>query len=148
MESIIIFIVIIIVFNLLRSLMGSGRGQQPASRRESTAVSDMPFSERSADQSFDGPFFRPRRSRDTFADYAEEGDEYRTEEIKDEAKDTKQLSKRAIVKKSVHPTAVSQNLRQILNQKDPLVAAYIFHEIIASPSAQGKRRKSPFNRQR
>ncbi|GEM_PF-1123957 len=163
MESIIVFIIIIIVFNLLRRLADANRSKQAGSRRQGTAAS-MPFSTtKPTGQRLEGPFFHSTRLDGPYADYDDgetvdqgydedfqdkEGDEYPTVAIKEGAKAPEKPGMPAAVKKSGLPTAVSKNLRQILSNKNSLVAAFIFHEIIESPLAQNKSRKSAFKRYR
>lgn len=149
MEGIITFIVIIIIFNLLNRFLGAAKRtkQAPTRRRPYAAEQSRPA--RSAGRTVEEPaFFRSigrRDRRDDPTGFEEEEAEQEWEEEEPEAAAPVVTRK---VKKSPAQAPASNGLRKILQDKDSLVAAFIFHEAISGPPASRGKRKSLFTRLR
>lgn len=156
MENILVFIVVIVIFNLLRRIFGAGPGrrEKQPSRQNQTISSRGTVPDRKIEQKVDDPvYFRAARKKDTFVDYTDhehDDDQYSYYDQKDQPDpEPKELSRpETVASRGMQTSAVSSNLREILSRRDPLVAAFIFHEIIDPPPAMRNRRKTGFNRQR
>jgi len=156
MENILVFIVVIVIFNLLRRIFGAGPGRrekQPSRQRQTISSRDT-VPDRKIEQKVDDPvYFRAARKKDTFVDYTDhehDDDQYSYYDQKEQPDpEPKELSRpETVASRGMQTSAVSSNLREILSRRDPLVAAFIFHEIIDPPPAMRNRRKTGFNRQR
>ncbi len=151
MEGIITFIVIIIIFNLLNRFLGAAkRTQQASTRRRRPYAAEQSRPARSAGRTVEEPaFFRSigrRDRRDAPTGYEEEEAEQEWEEEEPEAAVGPVITRK--VKKSSAQAPAPNGLRKILQDKDSLVAAFIFHEAISGPPASRGKRKSLFTRLR
>ncbi len=150
MEGIFTLIIIIIVFNLFNFIVKAIRGsQQAVLQQDAVAPESLPREEPVRRWKDDDFIYRSLSSgeteRSTGYDARESTGIRAPETAGDEEKPTvKPAAKRAgrvVARESGQPSTVTTNLQQVLTQKEPLVAAFIFHEIIDPPLALRRRRK-------
>ena len=151
MESLVTLIVMIIVFNLIRSLFRGLRGAQTAPRKTVPVRPDQLF------ESYEKSPAEPVIGSDTYfysafpsdaelePDYDQEAEE--AEEAEEEIEDTRRRWEIEVRRAALHkgeaacpPSPVATGLRQALSQKDPLVSAFIFHEIFREPPSVRRKR--------
>ncbi len=147
MEGIITIIVIIIVFNLLNRLLGAAkRKQQPPPRRRPYGT-ERPRPVRPAGKTVEEPaFFRSTRRRDDLAGYEEEQEDEQWEKEEPEAAEGPGVVRK--VKKTPPTAPAPKGLRKILEDRESLVAAFIFHEAISGPPASRRKKRTLFTRLR
>jgi hypothetical protein len=143
MENIITLIVVIIVFNLISSVLRSIRGgQAPPPKRIQDTVPDQAAKAKTIDPWVDEDL-SGYSSHGVVDPGPEEYNQYESKEDGEESKTvTTQKSRPAPVfaKKSCRPPSVASGLQQVLTRKDPLVAAFIFHELFGPPAALRRKR--------
>ncbi|MDW7738902.1 MAG: hypothetical protein SCJ97_02435 [Bacillota bacterium] len=150
MESIITLIIIVVLFNLFNIIMRviKGAQNQPSARKSPVVEGDFTKPEgkeawaeelRELEYRLMGKFEEDRPVIE--AEYIE------SEPIEDEeeeiVEDTPEYSKPESilpVSRTVRPSALELNLKNVLTRKDPLVAAFIFSEILGPPHAIRKKR--------
>ncbi len=152
MEGIVTLIIIIIVFNIFNFLARSIRGgRQVEQQKVPVGIDDMSPKETVRLWKDDDVYSRsasPGHSDiyDTGADYdRRNGQEHGAPETE---KPDKKEAFEQVVRRTSRPVSqeigqhsgISANLQQVLTQKEPLVAAFIFHEIIDPPLALRRRR--------
>lgn len=153
MESLITLIVMIIVFNLIRSLFRGLRGAQTTPRKTVPVRPDQLF------ESYEKSPAEPVVGSDTYfysafpgdadleSDYDQETEEAeKTEDAEEAIEDTRRREievRRAALHKgeaACPPSPVVTGLREALSKKDPLVSAFIFHEIFREPPSVRRKR--------
>ncbi len=151
MDGLITIVVLVIVFNILNRLVGAAKRKQQSQPRRSFRI-ERPVPERSIEKSVDDPsFFHiswPEGSNDSYTG-DEEDYEQEIEKLPDTGKKrAKSLAadKKATLKSAADPA--SNNLRNLLNNKDSLVAAFIFHEAISKPPLSRRGKRTTSNRYR
>ena len=142
MEGILTLIIIIIIFNLFnflaRSLKGDRSNQKGrVSVEKEELISDLP-------RQINAGRDEDEKSYDAFFDMQEnadhEKDRVKTYPKEEAVRPVVEETKRKTIKKKASSTRLSGNLEQFLTQKDPLLTAFIFHEIIDPPRT---RRRKP-----
>lgn len=139
MEGIITLIVIIIAFNLFNALMKAVRGGQQSPQKK-VLVSPEPLSPHENGQQWtdDEIRFRPKKKEKRADSYDGEGTDAREAESAD---DTGAWQAPEPVKKEVASSSpVIVGLQQTLTCRDPLLAAFIFHEILEPPPSLRRKR--------
>lgn len=142
MESLITLVVIIIVFNLISSLLKSLRGGQPTPRKTVQVRSERSLVEELTDQWVDHAAYSylavPEDGR------IEPDHDKETDKIDIEIEDIREVEEGRFEqlqqKKTCRPSSIASCLHQTLTEKDPLVSAFIFHEILEQPPALRRRR--------
>ena len=142
MESLITLVVIIIVFNLISSLLRSLRGGQPAPRKTVQVRSERSSVEELAEQWVDHTSYSylavPEDGR------VEPDHDQETDKIDIEIEDIREIEegrfKQLQQKKTCRSSSIASCLNQTLTKKDPLVSAFIFHEIFEQPPAIRRKR--------
>lgn len=150
MDNLIPLIVFIVIFNLIRNIIKSVQaGKTTAARRP--AVSPVQQSKLPAEQGIEQFMAKlgiMPPAVEQISDQRVEEDE--AEEYEAEA-EVEVLAPLAAVTgrsqpmkqstaKPCRPSSVAAGLQQVLTKRDPLVSAYIFHEIFGPP-VSGRRRK-------
>lgn len=141
MENTIIIIILIIVFNLIRRLLGAGLQQKTAGRtarvRSSRPKVDLPF-EYTGETSYD---LYDSRENEAFSRQQQEikGPERFLSPAGKELPGTGDGAERAATPAAVKTGPVVRNLQRVLEDKNSLVAAFIFHEVLDSPSSRRKK---------
>lgn len=147
MENLVTLIVLIIVFNLIRSLFRGIRGAQTAPRKTVPVRPDQLF------ESFEKSPAKPVVGSDTYFYSAFPGDadlepdyDQEAEEAVEAEEDTRsweiEVRRAALHKREAAcpPSPIATGLRQALSRKDPLVSAFIFHEIFREPPSVRRKR--------
>ncbi len=142
MEGILTLIIIIIIFNLFNFLTRSLKGNRSNQKgrdlaKEQELLTDHPGqinAGRDEDEKSYNAFFDMQQYEDHVNSKVEA---YPKEET---ARPVVEETKRKKIKKKASSTRLSGNLEQLLTQKDPLLTAFIFHEIIDPPRT---RRRKP-----
>ncbi len=153
MEGIVTLIIIIIVFNIFNFLARSIRGgRQVEQQKVPVGIDDMPPKEsvrlwKDDDDVYSrsvspgdsdiydaGAHYDGRHGQDHGAPETEKAD--KNEAFKQVVRRTSRPASQEIGQHS----GISSNLYQVLTQKEPLVAAFIFHEIIDPPLALRRKR--------
>jgi hypothetical protein len=160
MDNIVPVIVFIVVFNLIRNIIKAVQAGKTVAARP-TVANPVKQSKLPAEQGIEEfmaklgimpPVMEPvsdqHYDQDSDIDEAEadEADEY---EVETEVEALAPLAAAAAVRsqpmkqskaKTSRPSSVAAGLQQVLTKRDPLVSAYIFHEIFGPPVA-GRRRR-------
>ncbi len=147
MEGIITLIIIIIAFNILNFLARSLRGGRQVEQQRAPVETDRlsPNESLRLRKDYD-TYFRSESLDDTETDHNARvktgiGLSETVKSLdKDTAKQTSQRTEQVISRKAGQPSSIPKNLQQVLNQKESLVAAFIFHEIIDPPVALRRKR--------
>ncbi len=151
MDGLITIVVLVIVFNLFKRLVGAAKGKQQSQPRRSFRA-ERPLPERSTEKNYRQPsFFQVSWPESSDADQTgeEKDDEQEIEKLPDTGKErTKSLAADKKAKPKTAAGPASNNLRSLLNNKDSLVAAYIFHEAISKPPLSCRGKKTASNRYR
>ncbi len=143
MESVFFFIIIIIVINLLNAFMKAAKGGLTASQRGAFEERDRLMRAVAEESLNDQSFYvhSPAPLKDHHEKHLDAADEKHAEaEHEVYVNNNEKAAELRAVQESGPQSAVVSNLHQVLNRKDSLVAAFIFHEIIGPPLAQRKRR--------
>lgn len=159
MDNLIPLIVFIVIFNLIRNIIKSVQaGKTTAARR--AAVSPVPVqqSKLPAEQGIEQLMAKlgimppmveqiSAQRYDQVPDFDEmeedEADEYEAEtevEVLAPLVPVRSQPMKQITAKPCRPSSVAASLQQVLTKRDPLVSAFIFHEIFGPPVA-GRRRR-------
>lgn len=159
MDNIVPVIVFIVVFNLIRNIIKAVQaGKTGATRpavanpvKQSKLPAEQGIEEFMAKLGIMPPVMEPvseqHYDQDSDIDEAEadEADEY---EVEAEVEVLTPLTAAAVRSqpmkqskaKTSRPSSVAAGLQQVLTKRDPLVSAYIFHEIFGPPVASRRRR--------
>ncbi len=147
MEGIITLIIIIIVFNIINFLGRALRGGRQVERQRVSVDADRfapkesLHSRKDEDTYFRSvSFYDPETDRDTRVSPGITTSETVKEPGKETAKQKPQRPEQLIAPGAGKPSSIPLNLQQALSQKEPLVAAFIFHEIIDPPLALRRKR--------
>lgn len=157
MDNLIPLIVFIVIFNMIRNIIKSVQaGKTTAARR--AAVSPVQQSKQPAEQGIEQLMAKlgimppaveqiSDQRYDQVPDFDEveedEADEYETEtevEVLAPLAAVRSQPMKQSTAKPCRPSSVAAGLQQVLTKRDPLVSAYIFHEIFGPPVA-GRRRR-------
>lgn len=143
MENIGVLIIVVIAFNLIRTVMKAIRGGQSASRKTVPVRIVRSPEERPVDPwVHDAAYFESGFSEQTDydSDYDDEEDKEEEEEAIDTGKTEERYTAPLVMRERYRSPSIASGLKQALTQKDPLVAAFIFHEIFGQPLAMRRRR--------
>ena len=142
MENIGVLIIVVIAFNLIRTVMKAIRGGQSATRK---TVPERIV--RSPEESPVDPWVHDAAYFDSgFSEQADYDSDYDDEEDKEEEEDMdsgeteERYTVPLVERERYRSSSVASGLKQALTQKDPLVAAFIFHEIFGQPLAMRRKR--------
>jgi hypothetical protein len=157
MDNLIPLIIFIVVFNMIRNIIKSVQaGKTNAARR--AAVSPVQQSKQPAEQGIEQLMAKlgimppvvekiSYQHYDQVTDFDEteedEADVYETEtkvEVLAPVAAVRSHPMKQINAKPCRPSSVAAGLQQVLTKRDPLVSAFIFHEIFGPPLA-GRRRR-------
>jgi hypothetical protein len=157
MDNLIPLIIFIVVFNMIRNIIKSVQaGKTNAARR--AAVSPVQQSKQPAEQGIEQLMAKlgimppvvekiSYQHYDQVTDFDEteedEADVYETEtkvEVLAPVAAVRSHPMKQIIAKPSRPSSVAAGLQQVLTKRDPLVSAFIFHEIFGPPLA-GRRRR-------
>lgn len=166
MEGILTLIIVIIVFNLINALLKAIRGDRTASKKVEPVGNEVSTEETSLSLKKEriDPFLglelqevKPEYDSLSESDpdpeqltepiYLSRKVSYRTEDVVSrEDGDSKTIDQAeekltpCLAKALPDKDSVKISLKQVLSQKEPLVAAFIFHEVLGlPPSKRGKR---------
>lgn len=131
MEGILTLIIIIIIFNLFNFFTRSLRGNRSNQRGRVLVEKEEPIIDH-------------EKSYDTFFDM-QQNEDYEKDRVKTYPKEetagmAAEKAKSGAIEKQTSSAKLSGNLRKLLTHKDPLLTAFIFHEIIDPPRT---RRRKP-----
>ncbi len=148
MEGLITLIVIIIIFNLLNRLVNAAkRQQQPSTRRRRSYGFERSLPGRAAEKKVEDPaYFRPEDAGGYYARYEDEEGAVEEVDEADKLEGEKGLEVKRAVRKKAPAEPASNSLRQILSNRDSLVAAFIFHEALSGPPVSRRKKKTALNR--
>ncbi len=143
MENIVVLIIVVIAFNLIRTVMKAIRGGQSATRKAVPVRIVRSPEERHVDPwvheaaYFDSGF---SEQADYDSDYDDEEDnEEEEEEVMDSGETEERYTVPPVERERYRSASVASGLKQALTQKNPLVAAFIFHEIFGQPLAMRRK---------
>jgi hypothetical protein len=157
MDNLIPLIVFIVIFNMIRNIIKSVQSGKTAAARQA-AVSSVQQSKQPAEQGIEQLMAKlgimpppvvqvsdQRYDRVPVYDQMEEDEavEYETETEVEAPVPLVALRSQPMKQstaKPCRPSSVAAGLQQVLTKRDPLVSAYIFHEIFGPPVA-GRRRR-------
>ena len=148
MEGIIFFIIIIVVLNLLGRIMGAGKQRQVPSRHRG----QMPGETRVEKPAEEMTYYRSSRSFDR--DFGFDDKSWKEDEDEPDEVSAENLPEKPVRRKKIKATGgsgsrektkpgtngSSVNLRSIFGNKNSLVSAFIFHELLEPPRALKKKR--------
>ncbi len=142
MEGILTLIIIIIIFNLFNFLARSLKGNRSNQKGRALVEKEELISDHSGQTN--AGWDEDEKSYDAFFDMQQNADheKERVKTYSDEetARPAVEETKRKTIEKKGSSPRLSGNLKQLLTKKDPLLTAFIFHEIIDPPRT---RRRKP-----
>jgi hypothetical protein len=151
MDNLIPFIVFIVIFNLIRNIIKSVQAGKTTAARRPVVANPVQQPKLPAEQGIEQlmaklgiapPAVEQIREQRVEED---EADEYETEAAVEvpaplAAAAVRSQPMKQNTAKPCRPSSVAAGLQQVLTKRDPLVSAYIFHEIFGPPVA-GRRRR-------
>lgn len=142
MDNFIILIIIIVAINLINSLLRAFKKGSTDRRESSTLRVREPFLEQPASQRITDPYRSSAARPDKSIEYSSEDSSSKKHPVEvesDQPDDDKCIGQVAAI--SNHQSPLAANLQHMLTRKDPLVTAFVFHEILEPPLAVRKRYK-------
>lgn len=139
MEGIITLIIIIIAFNIFNALIKAVRGSQKAPQKKAFVVpQQLPPHEKGQLLNEDEVRFRLKKKEKGSYFYDDEGND--VQEAESAGERDKWLSPEPVNREVATQTPVSVGLQKVLTRRDPLLAAFIFHEILEPPPTLRRKR--------
>jgi len=135
--TILVFIIIIIAFNLLNALLKAIRGEREDQRKDTpTGKKQPPVGEAEAKDFWElgTTRFQTNKPEDAISD--QRSDNKERKEYKSVADGYAIFSSG----ESVKPSELAFNLKKLLSQKESLAAAVVVHEILKHPKAMRRKR--------
>ncbi len=152
MENTIIIIVLIIAFNLIRRFLGAGAAKQKAAGQTGRSRVIRPAIDQPFDPTDETAYYHSsRREKELYSDQAREMTGLKqSASLADDrspgktGKSGESKPAQAGVAGKTGPAA--RSLQRVLRERNSLVAAFIFHEVLDSPSARRRGKQTVFNR--
>jgi len=139
MEGIITLIIIIIAFNIFNALMKAVRGSQKVTqKRVFVDPQQLPPHEKGQLWNEDEVRFRSKKKEKGSNLYDDEGND--VQEAESAGERDKWLSPEPVNREAATRPPVSVGLQEVLTRRDPLLAAFIFHEILEPPPSLRRKR--------
>lgn len=150
MEGILALIVIVIIFNLLNAIMRAIKGDKSGPRKKAAPGPEKVKPESPRDLWFDEPvYYRSTGLRDAHAEEGEEDDDssdYEETTVETEGVEKSeewlepQVAASPTQEKTSRPSALQGRLKRVLTEKDSLLTAFVFHEIIGPPRSMRRKK--------